>query len=101
LSIVFRVDTPHFRNREIDKCQGAGEQGGGIIPPKKVGADLTEREREVLACIVEGLSNQQIAEKLVISLSTVKFHVSSILSKLHVNSRTEAVSYVLKNDLNS
>jgi len=50
--------------------------------------------------MVEGLSNQKIAGKLVISLSTVKFHVSSILSKLQVNSRTEAVSYVLKNDLN-
>jgi two-component system, NarL family, response regulator LiaR len=73
---------------------------GARHPAEKIGADLTEREREVLSAMVEGLSNQQIAEKLVISLSTVKFHVSSILSKLQVNSRTEAVSYVLKNDLN-
>lgn len=63
------------------------------------GADLTEREREVLALMVDGLSNSQMAERLVISLSTVKFHVSSILSKLGASSRTEAVSIALQNRL--
>jgi NarL family two-component system response regulator LiaR len=67
--------------------------------PQKVGADLSEREREVLSLMVEGLSNQQIAEKLIVSLSTAKFHVSSILSKLGVSSRTEAVSTALQNHL--
>ncbi len=61
--------------------------------------ELTEREREVLALLVEGLNNNQIAERLVITLSTVKFHVSSILSKLGVSSRTEAVALALKNNL--
>jgi NarL family two-component system response regulator LiaR len=54
--------------------------------------DLTPREEEVLALMVEGLSNADIAEKLVIGLSTVKFHVSNILSKLDVSSRAEAMA---------
>jgi NarL family two-component system response regulator LiaR len=61
--------------------------------------ELTEREQEVLALLVEGLNNNQIADRLVITLSTVKFHVSSILSKLGVSSRTEAVAMALKNNL--
>jgi NarL family two-component system response regulator LiaR len=52
---------------------------------------LSEREQEVLALVVEGLSNQQIAERLSVSHSTVKFRVSSILGKLGAASRTEAV----------
>jgi two-component system, NarL family, response regulator LiaR len=63
------------------------------------GADLTDRERDVLDLMVEGLNNPDIADRLVISRGTVKFHVSSILSKLGVTSRTEAVSLALKNHL--
>jgi len=64
-----------------------------------VGADLTEREREVLNLMVDGLNNPDIAGRLVISKGTVKFHVSSILSKLGVSSRTEAVSLALQHHL--
>lgn len=64
-----------------------------------VGADLTDREREVLCLIVEGLNNPEIADRLVISRGTVKFHVSSILSKLGAASRTEAVSMAFQNHL--
>jgi NarL family two-component system response regulator LiaR len=60
------------------------------------GFDLTPREREVLALMVEGLTNPGIAERLVMSRSTVKFHVSNILSKLGVSSRTEAVALTLQ-----
>jgi NarL family two-component system response regulator LiaR len=66
---------------------------------EKPGFDLTDREREVLALMVEGLNNNQIADRLVVSLSTAKFHVSSILSKLGVASRTEAVALALQNKL--
>ena len=64
--------------------------------PQRPGFDLTPREREVLALMVEGLSNPDIAERLVVSRSTVKFFVSTILSKLAVKSRTEAVSMALQ-----
>ena len=67
--------------------------------PYKPGIDLTDRENEVLTLLVKGLSNPEIAEKLYVSKSTVKFHVSSILNKLQVSSRTEAVAKALQEGL--
>jgi NarL family two-component system response regulator LiaR len=67
--------------------------------PPKPGRDLTERERAVLALMVEGLNNSQIAEKLGVSPSTIKSHVSNILSKLGVSSRTEATALALRHGL--
>lgn len=69
------------------------------LPAERVGFDLTEREREVLALMTKGLNNHEIAERLVVSTSTAKFHVSSILSKLGSASRTEAVAIALQNKL--
>ena len=66
-------------------------QGGQ--PATQVGADLSEREIEVLRLIAEGRSNTEIAERLVISEHTVKRHVSNILSKLHLADRTQAAVY--------
>jgi NarL family two-component system response regulator LiaR len=60
---------------------------------------LTEREQEVLTLMVEGLSNAEIAEQLVVSVATVKFHVRGILSKLGVSNRTEAVSLAWQQNL--
>jgi two-component system nitrate/nitrite response regulator NarL len=57
-------------------------------------SDLTPRELEVLRLISDGLSNQQIADHLVIEVGTVKNHVHSILQKLEVKSRQEAAEYV-------
>jgi NarL family two-component system response regulator LiaR len=67
--------------------------------PPEPGDDLTAREREVLALMVEGLHNSDIAERLVVSRSTVKSHVSNILSKLGVSSRAEAISLALRRHL--
>jgi NarL family two-component system response regulator LiaR len=64
-----------------------------------LGDDLTAREREVLRLMVKGLDNHVIADTLIVSRSTVKFHVSNILSKLHATSRTEAVALALQNNL--
>lgn len=64
-----------------------------------IGSDLTSRELDVLTLLVQGHSNPEIAEELVVSRSTVKFHVSSILQKLEVKSRTEAVAYAIQNKL--
>ena len=60
---------------------------------------LTEREMEVLALSVDGLTNPQIAENLVISLSTTKTHVHSILQKLYVGSRSKAIAMAMKEGL--
>lgn len=67
--------------------------------PPPPGHDLTARELEVLALVAEGLSNRQIAERLEVRSSTVKNHVSSILSKLGASSRTEAATMALKHNL--
>lgn len=63
------------------------------------GADLTQRERQILALMVQGMSNQDIASEMGIALPTVKFHVTNVLSKLQVDSRTEAVVLAIKHKL--
>jgi NarL family two-component system response regulator LiaR len=67
--------------------------------PPPPGHDLTKRERSVLALLVTGLNNSEIAEKLGVSPSTIKSHVSHILSKLAVTSRTEAVALAVRHHL--
>jgi NarL family two-component system response regulator LiaR len=64
-----------------------------------LGHDLTAREHEVLDLMVKGLDNREIAQTLIVSRSTVKFHVSNILSKLQATSRTEAVAVALQHHL--
>jgi NarL family two-component system response regulator LiaR len=70
-----------------------------VNQPPAPGLDLTEREREVLALMIEGLNNTQIAGRLTVSPSTVKSHVSNVLSKLGVASRTEAVTLALRHGI--
>ena len=70
-----------------------------VNEPAQPDYDITEREKEILALMVEGLSNADIASRLIVSQSTVKFHVSNILSKLAATSRTEAVALAIKHNL--
>lgn len=70
----------------------AKEQANGL-------EELTEREREVLKWMVEGLNNNEIADRMVVSLSTVKYHISNVLMKLAVDNRVAAVALAIQKKL--
>jgi DNA-binding NarL/FixJ family response regulator len=72
---------------------------GTAVPLQNDIKPLTEREREVLLCLSEGLSNNQIADKLVITRSTVEAHIKAIFSKLKVENRTQAAVMGIKCNL--
>jgi NarL family two-component system response regulator LiaR len=67
--------------------------------PIQVGDNLTERERQVLALIAEGMTNKEIAQQLSLSHGTVRVYVSHVLAKLGVGNRTEAARLALENNL--
>jgi len=85
--------------QSVEDIAPAGYMPEPPPPPYLTGADLTDREREVLALMTQGLTNTQIGAQLSISHATVKFHVSSILSKLGVASRTEAAALAVQHHL--
>lgn len=70
-----------------------------VAQPQIPGEQLTERERDVLKGMVDGLNNNEIAERLVVSLGTVKFHISNIFHKLGVDIRVEAVKLAIEQKL--
>lgn len=78
---------PRVAARVIRELQGRREETANVF------TELSERELEVLKLIADGMSNAEIAEKLVLSEKTVKGHVSNILSKLHLVDRTQAAVY--------
>jgi NarL family two-component system response regulator LiaR len=74
-------------------------QRSSDLPPTE--DPLTEREAEVLGLVAQGLTNQEIADRLYVSERTVRTHVSNILSKLHLANRTQAALYALRRGLAS
>ncbi|MEP6986024.1 MAG: response regulator transcription factor [Chloroflexota bacterium] len=70
-----------------------------IQHPNNIGSDLSKQELKVLALVVQGLNNREIADRLVISVSTVKHHISSILSKLNARSRVEATVLTIEHQI--
>lgn len=81
--------SPSIARKVLGKLQ---QHSGAIRPQETVDYQLTPREKEVLACIVEGLSYKMIADRLSISYETVRSHVKKIYEKLHVASLTEVVA---------
>ena len=71
----------------------------GALPATQILETLSQREREVLGLVADGLSNQQIAEQLGIGEKTVKTHVSNVLAKLGVSDRTQAAVFAWKSGL--
>ena len=67
------------------------------LPPTE--EPLTEREMDVLRHVAQGLTNQEIAKRLVIGVGTVRTHVSNILAKLHLANRTQAALYAIREGL--
>jgi DNA-binding NarL/FixJ family response regulator len=78
---------------------GMNDTSGEDLAHEAMTEDLTARESEVLRLVSMGLGNKEIASRLAISEHTAKFHISSILSKLHAGSRTEAVSLGIRRGL--
>jgi DNA-binding NarL/FixJ family response regulator len=81
--------SPSIARKVLNKMQSVQQY---IRPEQAPDYNLTPREKDVLACIVEGLSYKMIADKLFISYETVRSHVKKIYEKLHVASLTEVVA---------
>jgi NarL family two-component system response regulator LiaR len=84
---------PHVAARLVQELRGASQETSTLYQT------LSQREREVLRLIAEGLSNAQIAERLVIAERTVKSHVNNILSKLHLADRTQVAIFAWRSGI--
>jgi DNA-binding NarL/FixJ family response regulator len=91
------VVAPSTTRRLIDRF-AALLPDGQPHPPAEL-AELTEREREVLALVAQGLSNQEIARTLIVSEATVKTHVGRVLAKLGLRDRVQAVVFAYEHGL--
>lgn len=88
------VISPRVNRKLVERVRRQQREGGDAAP-----VDLTDRERQVLALMVEGHDNAEIAGELYLSPSTVKNHVSTILAKLKVENRIQAAVRAVRDDL--
>jgi DNA-binding NarL/FixJ family response regulator len=86
---------PAVAKKLVSDYLGRAQAGEGMDAYQQ----LSQREKEVLALIAEGLANREIAERLVLSLSTVQTHYGHILTKLGLRNRAELVRYAIKHGL--
>ena len=84
---------PRVASRVVEELRGTRRDTPNLF------TDLSDRELEVLRLIADGLSNAEIADKLIISEKTVKGHVSNILGKLHMMDRTQAAVFAWQQGL--
>lgn len=84
-----------FRNRPTPSI------GSGSVTEQQIPADLTTRESEVLTLIARGLSNQEICDRLWLSMPTIKTHISNLLAKTHSRDRVQLVLYALRTGIAS
>jgi len=87
--------------QEMSTARGVRVSGPTPRPERPAVDPLTERELDVLKLVAHGKSNREIADELVVSEGTVRTHVSNILSKLHLASRTQATLFALREGLTS
>lgn len=90
---------PDIARKLMSAVAATGAQGARTAAPLL--SDLTEREREVLGFVAQGMSNRDIADRMIISEKTVKSHVSNILGKLGLGDRTQAAVWALKHGVGS
>jgi DNA-binding NarL/FixJ family response regulator len=93
--------TPNLARKLLGEFARSGSRSAPSVPAPPDGPQaLTEREREVLDLLVQGVtSNRELAERLVVSENTVKYHLRNILDKLHVQNRTQVVAYAVRHGL--
>ena len=85
--------TPAIAEKVLDKFRRQSPPLSGELN------DLSIREKEILECLVEGMSYKMIASSCKISIDTVRFHIRHIYEKLHVSSKSEAVAKALRRDI--
>lgn len=95
-----KLPTPEHESHATEQKHETSERiSKNYVPDRPYAEPLSPRELEVLTLIVEGFSNQQIADKLIISLPTTKTHVRNILNKLAVDDRTQAAVHAMRRGL--
>jgi DNA-binding NarL/FixJ family response regulator len=87
---------PAVQHHVVSALAGEGAPGGGTPADSELPDDLTPREAEVLALIAQGLSNTEIAERLVVSPTTVKSHINHLFAKAGLRDRAQAVTYAYR-----